>query len=95
MIWKKAAALLLAVLMLGTLAGCSREAPEPEKRIGICFRDMDDPAQKEYRENLQQAVQALGYPVTVMDAGNVQAEQDSQVRQLVEQGCRLVIVESV
>lgn len=90
MFLKKTAALLLALLMGMSLCACAEKTPEPPQiKIGVCFRE------NAARQPLQQALEDLGWPVVVTHAGNEQARQNTKVKELLDQGCSLVIVESV
>lgn len=80
---------ILPVLLL-LLAGC-----DTRQRVGICFRDCDDPFTQQYRQELEQRFEDAGYAVTVMDAGGDQSKQDRQVAELVEKKTDILILEPV
>ena len=82
--------LILALVLLALLAGCDHR-----QQVGICFRDCDDPFTAQYRQELERALTDNGYAVTVMDAGNDQSKQDTQVAELIKKNTDVLILEPV
>lgn len=65
------------------------------QEVGLCFRDGKDPATLTYRTELTRALRKAGYRVHVMDAGDDQTVQNSQITQLIEKEVDLLLVEPV
>ena len=90
------ALVLLLALLLTACAKAPVEAPEEETPgVGVCLRQAADASTKEYRQLLEAGLTEKGYTVSVTDAGNDQKKQTAQLREQLEAGCDLVIVEPV
>ncbi len=80
--------LLGAILLL--LTGCGSK-----QQVGLCLRERDDPVTAQYCESLMQALEAEGYTVSVVDAGDDQSDQDRQVAELMREKTDILILEPV
>lgn len=95
--FRKISIILLAVMLV--LAGCSKAAqqtgqtPDKPQSIGLCVRNRADAP--EYYAALETSLQEMGFTLVVEDSLNDQSRQDEKVRSMVEQGCKLLIVEPV
>lgn len=82
---------LCFLMLLGILLpGCKLESRTPG--IGICYRDRDE---NPLAPLLEERLTACGWDVRWSDAGNDQHKQDGQIEDLLEEGCKVMIVEPV
>lgn len=82
-------AVVLGVLMAG---GFFEEKPAV---VGLCLREEEDPVWAEHYQQLLAAMEEAGYVVELRDASNDQSLQNQQIDTLIEEGCRLFVIEPV
>ena len=102
---KKILAVLVALLMVFTLAGCSGEAAPADGgddaaadtiKVGVTIYTFDDNFMTLYRNNIQSYFDALdGYEVQIENADNDMAKQTEQVNTFISQGVDVLIVNLV
>ena len=61
--------------------------------IGVCMGNLE--ADRVYAQQICDALQAKGYTPRLLDAGNDQSKQNSQIKELSEEGCDGLIVSMV
>ncbi len=88
-------AALAALLLLSTAACSGPETSAEPVLIGISLRQSQDSNTAQYRQYLEAGLRHRGYTPVVMDAQNDPEMQQSQVQQLLEQGCKLLMIEPV
>ncbi len=86
---KRLLILLLAMLLL---TGCGRQK---NVQAAICLRQCADSAAAENLDAMRTALTAAGYTVAAADAEEDQARQLRQIRDLLEEGYGLLVVEPV
>lgn len=93
---KRVGAVLLALVLLG-LTACAGmpEKTEGMPSIGICFRQESNTGTAKLRQLLESALTREGFQVYTADGKNDQTKQIEQIREMLEQGCGLLIVEPV
>lgn len=82
-----------AVVLIVTLALLL--IPRHTDTVGICYMDGADSANTPYRQALKQALVSEGIRVVEVEADLDQAKQLSQIRQLCDAGCDLLLIEPV
>lgn len=104
---KKLLSVLLAVLMVFALVGCSSSSEGGESgsadtvKIGVCIYQFDDNFMTLYRNNIAAYFDALNakggtqYEVTIVDGANDAATQTEQVNTFISQGVDALIVNLV
>ncbi len=105
---KKLLSVLLAVLMVFALFGCTKKEEAPEGgeaadtvKIGVAIYQFDDNFMTLYRQNIQKYFDDLNaqggtqYEVTIVDGKNDVAEQTEQVNTFISQGVDAMIVNLV
>lgn len=106
---KKILSMILASVLIFTLAGCggSQEAPPSEEasgdavKVGVCIYKFDDNFMTLYRQELEKYLETdlsangTKYDVTVVDGKNDQAEQTNQVNTFIADGVDVLIVNLV
>ncbi|MDO4940256.1 MAG: galactose ABC transporter substrate-binding protein [Erysipelotrichaceae bacterium] len=107
---KKLLSILLAVLMVFALVGCSNEQAPAEEggeatgdtvKIGVCIYQFDDNFMTLFRNNIQAYFDDLNskggtqYEVTIVDGANDAATQTEQVNTFISQGVDALIVNLV
>lgn len=104
---KKLLSVLLAVLMVFALVGCSSSNEGGESgsadtvKIGVCIYQFDDNFMTLYRNNIAAYFDALNakggtqYEVTIVDGANDAATQTEQVNTFISQGVDALIVNLV
>lgn len=65
------------------------------KTVGICYRQGDSKENAAYREQLERSLAERGYTLISVDADEDQNKQLTQIRQLKDQGCDLLLLEPV
>ena len=63
--------------------------------VGICYRDNGNSSNTGYRAALEQALTRQGYELVITDADEDQAKQLSQISQLINRKCDILIIEPV
>lgn len=86
----KKCCLCFPVFLVLILSGCSMDSQTPS--IGICYRDREETIMAPL---LEEKLTACGWDVRWSDAENDQYVQDGQIRDLLEEGCKVMIVEPV
>lgn len=61
--------------------------------IGVCMGDLE--ADQKYAEQVCDALRANGYMPRLLDAGNDQSKQNTQIRELANEGCSGLVVSMV
>lgn len=98
--------ILILVLAL-VFCGCKRQnmdatvptqpitelAEPPAPKAGLLLKDMTTDEQDAI--NLQTALEDIGYEVLLKDAENSQSKQNEQVKQLVSEGCAILVLQPV
>lgn len=95
-LWLLLGALVLVVaLVLILLPGTGDEGKEAKKLpgIGLCLRQYEKAPQ--YGQLLEKTFREAGFSVTLLDAKNDQTRQTEQIRELVNQGVALLVIEPV
>ncbi|MBQ0036801.1 MAG: galactose ABC transporter substrate-binding protein [Firmicutes bacterium] len=106
---KKLLSILLAVLMVFALVGCSNTTEPTEEggetadtvKIGVCIYQFDDNFMTLFRNNIQAYFDDLNtkggtqYEVTIVDGANDAATQTEQVNTFISQGVDALIVNLV
>lgn len=91
LLYAAAGAILIAIIV------CLAVFLSPDKDnntvIGVCMGNLE--ADKEYAQQVCDALQANGYVPRLLDAGNDQSKQNSQIKELAADGCDGLIVSAV
>lgn len=86
--------LIAAIVILALLfTPPKEEQPADSTFIGVCMGNLE--ADQVYAQQVCDALQAKGYTPRLLDAGNDQSEQNSQIKALAEEGCDGLIVSMV
>lgn len=93
-----ALALILVLVLAVVLAVVLRRAPGEEQReklpqVGLCLRQYE--ADPQYGQILETTLTAAGFDVTVLDAKDDQSRQTEQIRDLLNEGIQLLVIEPV
>lgn len=93
--------LLIAVLTLGLMAGCSKPAPEaaapaPEqqaaKKIGLVLSTLNNPFFVTLKEGAEAKAKELGVELIVLDSQNDSSKDMANVEDLITQGVSLILL---
>ncbi len=89
-----AAALILVVVLVLCITSCKgEERQENAPRIGLCLSQYE--TDTEYGKLLQDSFQKAGYEVVIKDGKNDQTRQEKQIKDFLEEGAELLIIEPV
>lgn len=93
-LWIGVAILLAAVVILLLVM---QLWPKPEKAdiVGICYREGGNKENAGYRESLEKALSGKGYQLIVKDADQDQSKQLTQIQELAQQQCDVLLIEPV
>lgn len=89
------AALAVATVMAGSVAGCDPYATPPKDTVTLSVSSLHNPFFRELRVGARQAAQASGVRLRVLGAGNSLQRQAEQVRRSVDDGADAVVVNPV
>ena len=103
---KKVLALLLATVMIFSLAACGggsggKESNPPSDNdgqggtIGVCIYQFTDAFMTTYRNSLKEILESKGYKVTTVDGANDQNKQNEQIDTFITQGVDALIINPV
>lgn len=87
-------ALLSAVVIL-LLAISLWPKPQDVDVVGICYRNGSSKENAAYRGELEKALSQQGYQVVVRDADQDQSKQISQLQEMADQQCDVLLIEPV
>jgi len=84
---------LSAVLLMGTLSGCSsQKTAEGNKKIGIVLSTLNNPFFVSMKAGAEKKAKELGYTVVVLDSQNDATKERANVEDLVQQGISVLII---
>ena len=83
---------LSTVLIVGSLVGCTQEATEGGKKIGIVMSTLNNPFFVSMKEGAEKKAKELGYEVVVLDSQNDATKERSNVEDLIQQGIVALII---
>lgn len=104
---KKIVSIMLAALMIVSLAACGQKASTAGAgsgaktvKVGVCIYKFDDAFMTLYRNELEKYLKSksndqVKYEVTIMDGKNDQAEQTNQIDNFIVQGYDVLILNLV
>ena len=83
---------LSTVLIMGSLVGCTQEATEGGKKIGIVMSTLNNPFFVSMKEGAEKKAEELGYEVVVLDSQNDATKERANVEDLIQQGIVALII---
>lgn len=86
-------AIVLAVLLV--LAVILWLTADKTDRVGICYRESDDPETAAYRQQLKNSLTAQGFEVIEVYAHADQSKQLAQIAELAKKKCDVLLIEPV
>lgn len=88
-------AIFLAAVVILLLAVQLWPKPEKADIVGICYREGGSKENAGYREKLEKALSGKGYQLIVKDADRDQSKQLTQIQELAQQECDVLLIEPV
>ena len=97
---KKILTVLLALLMVLTLAGCGAKKEEtkeeaPTNLVGVSMPTKDLQRWNQDGENMQKELEAAGYTVDLQYGANDIPTQVSQIENMIANGCKALVIASI
>ncbi|OPJ57032.1 ribose ABC transporter substrate-binding protein RbsB [Alkalithermobacter paradoxus] len=91
---KLISSLLILVLVLGTLVGCTQEnvTKEEGKKIGLIISTLSNPFFVTLKEGAEAKAKELGYEIIVLDSQDDPARELANVEDLVTRGVSLILI---
>ena len=87
------AGIVVLIAVIVSLVGFFNDPENKEPVVGVCIGNLE--ADRAYAPQLCDALTAAGYSPRLLDANNDQSRQNTQIRELSEEGCRGLVVSMV